>query len=652
MENMKKNNFIYLKLCSIIISVIIFLCGNVVNADSSSTAYDIGEYTIDATVMKNGNLHIVEKIIFDFKEKANGVYRDILYKYKYNNQKDDMNPSSSRYQAQDIENIKVYRTDESFSNDFELKKINERSALNGMDNVYSISQITEDGYLKRIKIYEPSISGSKKYLKIEYDVVTPTVLYNDAGEIYWNFVGGNWDCLIENLKINIDFEQEYNGENIKFYPHGYTNITNIENSNGKLSFFIEKLKAGTAVDARVVFSSIYLDKAKNKYDTSYDYITLEKIEKTMNFGKTRNSISKLLTYVIIIITIVYFILLIIKSIKISSKGKKSKPEYYTEPLNNLNLSVYTKINSDSIINPNLFMATVLDLQNKKAITMDAQKKLKVSFDGIKYNYYLTINKDFDFKKLSEYELLIINYLFNERASQNVNFNNFKEQTIELNEKLKKLSKNYYESRKFQSVCYNYDKKISKVVYTETDSGLKEFSAFWLIFLFVISIINVFVISPLNFNLKIENATIYILIGFFITIIAVSLTFVKSLKEEYYEEYNKLVGLKKYLLEYSLIKDRYPIEIALWDRYLVFASLFGIAKKVAKEFKEELIANGYDEDYIYMNYPLIGMSMYNSNFSSYVSTSTGSSSSGGFSGGGSGGGGRWWWPEEALSKSRI
>ena len=107
------------------------------------------------------------------------------------------------------------------------------------------------------------------------------------------------------------------------------------------------------------------------------------------------------------------------------------------------------------------------------------------------------------------------------------------------------------------------------------------------------------------------------------------------KEEYLEDYKQIVGLKRYLKDYSKIKDRYPMEIALWDDYLVFAALFGIADKVSKEIKEELVKQGYDDNYIYMTYPMICMSHESQSVTGYVSNYTGTSS-GGYSGGGSGG----------------
>ena len=108
-------------------------------------------------------------------------------------------------------------------------------------------------------------------------------------------------------------------------------------------------------------------------------------------------------------------------------------------------------------------------------------------------------------------------------------------------------------------------------------------------------------------------------------------------DQYAQEQKEVLGLWKYLKDYSLIKDRYPIEISIWNEYLVFASLFGIADKVAKEFKEELIKAGYSDDKIYLTYPVLCMSSYSSSFATSINSSTG------YSGSGSGGGGgrrRW------------
>lgn len=112
-----------------------------------------------------------------------------------------------------------------------------------------------------------------------------------------------------------------------------------------------------------------------------------------------------------------------------------------------------------------------------------------------------------------------------------------------------------------------------------------------------------------------------------------------------EDINQVKGLKNFLNEFTNIKDREAIEVMLYDEYLMFASIFGIADKVAKQFKElypDYIQN-YDFDYddviFISNFSSTGVnaaSQARSRAESYSSGGGGFSSSGG--GGGSFGGG--------------
>ena len=59
---------------------------------------------------------------------------------------------------------------------------------------------------------------------------------------------------------------------------------------------------------------------------------------------------------------------------------------------------------------------------------------------------------------------------------------------------------------------------------------------------------------------------------------------KVMDDVIYNDSVQLYGLKKYLQEFSNMKDKEAIEVQLWDEYLMFAYLFGMADKVAKQFK--------------------------------------------------------------------
>ena len=112
-----------------------------------------------------------------------------------------------------------------------------------------------------------------------------------------------------------------------------------------------------------------------------------------------------------------------------------------------------------------------------------------------------------------------------------------------------------------------------------------------------------------------------------------------------EEAFKLKGLKNYLTDYTKIDDRGAIEVELFEEYLMYAQIFGIAKKVRKEFERlypDMIAQtsirSYDDlDYIwYMSNRTLSRA-HTAKSAAEVRASSYSSGGGGFSSGGGGGG---------------
>lgn len=142
---------------------------------------------------------------------------------------------------------------------------------------------------------------------------------------------------------------------------------------------------------------------------------------------------------------------------------------------------------------------------------------------------------------------------------------------------------------------------------------------------------------------------------------ISVNTVKSFKLLSHKEYSagdklkeqaiQLTGFKKYLDDYTLISDREAIEVHLFEEYLIYAQMLGIAQKVAKQFKdlypeivEQSSFNSYNDIlfiYSYLNSGISAANTAKSRAESYSSGGGGFSSGGGgggsFGGGGGGGG---------------
>ena len=108
--------------------------------------------------------------------------------------------------------------------------------------------------------------------------------------------------------------------------------------------------------------------------------------------------------------------------------------------------------------------------------------------------------------------------------------------------------------------------------------------------------------------------------------------------EMLDEAKKMKGLKEFLLEFSLIDKKEAIEVHLWEEYLMYAQIFGIADKVAAQFKKlypDVITDYSYDDVVFINH--ISYSGMTSAHTAKSRAESYSSGGGGFSSGGGGGG---------------
>lgn len=115
----------------------------------------------------------------------------------------------------------------------------------------------------------------------------------------------------------------------------------------------------------------------------------------------------------------------------------------------------------------------------------------------------------------------------------------------------------------------------------------------------------------------------------------------------FEYVQDIINFKKFLKDFTKIAEREPQEVELWDDYLIFATLFGIADQVAKQMRKinptfEEHSSVMDNDYVLTQSAIHTFSSIYDSSRLAAEGKGGSSSSGGgggYSGGGSGGGSR-------------
>ena len=117
---------------------------------------------------------------------------------------------------------------------------------------------------------------------------------------------------------------------------------------------------------------------------------------------------------------------------------------------------------------------------------------------------------------------------------------------------------------------------------------------------------------------------------------------KQVMDDYiYHDSQELYGLKLFLKEFSDMKNKEAIEVKLWDEYLMFAYLFGMAEKVAKQFKDlypEIVAEMEAKNIDYGTFVYINNLSTKTVHAASAARSAAESYSGGGGGFSSGGGG--------------
>lgn len=486
--------------------------------------------------------------------------------------------------------------------------------------------------------------------KISYKIIDAVKNYNDCSEFYWQFISTDSEIPANKVTGIIKLPNKVtNLEELRVWAHGPLNGNVKKDSNDTVSFEVEDLEENTMLEARVVTPRLVFggnSNTSNQYklqsilDQEQEWAD-EANRKREEIQRRQENVRKAMIIGSIIFNVIGLVLAVIIAKKVFKYHKqlqetpKIKPEqeleYYRDIDGNETPAeaafIYYFKNTGMQYNMSkVISATMLDLCMKKYIEFEVVPNKK--------NQIKVILKKDSLEGLSKDEKLIYELL---QKVANKETNSFT---------MKEFEK--YASRHSSSVLGTFSKieTIAKNLQEENGNYSKDLitqSNSWstkgvgYVFLAILSVISMW--------LLIIPAIVAAVYSFKIG------ARYNTLTQKGVNRKEELQGLKKYMEEFSMIDEKTVPELVLWEKYLVYATVFGIADKVLKQLKVVYpqITDGELTGYTYMYL------MYSNNFNtsflntlnSSVSTSyhsatnysSGSGGGGGFSaGGGFGGGG--------------
>lgn len=559
----------------VLVAIICFLCIPVVTLAAD---YDIEHFYIDATLKVNGDMDVSELIVLN--GTFNGYERDIIYQSSYTN-----------YNASNIENLSVsakHVNKVSFETFYEYFDTFSQVtyANNGDMGKYILSSLN-DGI--RLRMYYSTDNESTAFL-IKYTLKDVGILHSDVVEYYWNFIGNGFEDDIRDLQIRVNYPSKMNKDDFSWWFHGpltgNSDIVNVNSAYTSVLASVKKVSAYEAVDFRTIvpkdgfnellFKKIDNEEVKTSIIEHEDEIVAKDLEKIKK--------NKTLFYTFEGLSVIYYIILIIVWIYVYKKYDKERTpkfnlEYNREFIDDYNVEVIDYL-MNSNITPNAMSASIMNLIYKKNIKAE---KILEEKDGYKFTL---LNRD----NLNETENYLVDFLF-DRVGTNNEFTT---------SKLKKYAKSTQTCDRFMS---SYTKWKNKVIedgknqnFFDKLPGRFGYGFFMLLAAFLIYLFGVIVFH-------VEFFLIHTLI-FAAIIFIVYIGTIKRKSEKGIEDYTKWKAFKKFLNDFGTFDTKELPEIILWERYLVYATIFGLADKVEKamnvKIKELDVSNMYGNNYIFIN----------------------------------------------------
>ena len=500
-----------------------------------------------------------------------------------------------------------------------------------------------------------------KIYRIKYIILDAVKTYNDCSEFYWQFIGSTNAIPAKKVSGKITLPSSISDKlDLRAWAHGPLN-GNVEiTSNKSVSFEVSDLPAKRMVELRVVTSNYIFSQNNNIYEIECLDTILSEEEGWANEANKKRQMNARIFYIaagLSGLVGLYFIIKIVKYSKILKTLKASRqkgeiqyfrdiPDEKATPAQAAFLYYFDKETAFKGNISKIVSAIILDLALKKAIYFEEGKKEEI---------FILINeeaKNYDFKsdERNIYELLEDVKVYIDKKNKNKEeISKISMKDIEAyakhNDKkfLSKIEGLEVDVKREQKNNGNYDIKLVKEAESwSTKSILYYTLPFCMVALIAFLPLISFIILPV--------IILGIVCGIICTKIAKN---ARRLTEKGQEEQIKWKGLKRYMEEFSLLNEREVPELVLWEKYLVFATAFGIADKVIKQLKVKypqitdetyMTNNGYI--YIHMaNRININRTIdsgiqraYNSGINAraertYSNYSSGSGFGGGFSGGG-------------------
>ncbi|MCD6363961.1 MAG: DUF2207 domain-containing protein [Synergistetes bacterium] len=399
-----------------------------------------------------------------------------------------------------------------------------------------------------------------------YELSGAVKLFKDIAEFFPKFWGEGWPKPVKTLIAQVSFPAKE--LEITYWVHPKDFLKSVKMSEGKIILRFENIPPHQFIEARFIVPKTLFDK-NAKFAKKFGYPALAKIKDIERTYKIRELLIRYFSILILVSAFLIPLFIYFKwgrEPKVSYHAPYEHEPPYPEPPSFVNAIMMGKIGVPTLEG---FVASVLELIRKGFIKMETRGKNDI---------IIKLNDVSSKGKLNRPEEEILKFL---REYLNKGERSWKELT-----KIWKGSASFREFFDEWKGIVSWELKPERFF---TDTGSRLMKAYGIIALMagIISIVMILFGVNRMFHPTAWNLMIVCLGGLSLSGL-ISLLLPEQVGGRWTSfgrsYYMKWKAFKRFLSDFSLLKLHPPSSIAIWDKYLVYATALGVAEKTWKAMK--------------------------------------------------------------------
>lgn len=456
-----------------------------------------------------------------------------------------------------------------------------------------------------------------KRFAVSYNVHNAVLKHRDAAELYYQFIGKEWEVGRDQVRVVVRLPHGAELDQVRAWGYGPSHGTVSINSPTEVAFAVENLPARTFLEGRIVFpNSLVPLGTRTTNESIYERLQgeAERAEQKRRMKALDPYLAGGVAAAVILLLVWFYYSQIKRDASFNERYYKILPGTY--PPAELAVLFHRMVQGKE------FTATLLDLARRGLLTIS-------EIEG-EEDYLLKLEQadPRELAKLRSYERMLLEKVFAQGQTREVRLEEFKKRAEQDRKGFEKFWQEWTEAVKKSAERHNFfDKEAKRLWWLLVPSLALTFAA---------------VVTG------ILGLTITTVVCVILGLAAVMFVATAAMRYSPYgqEQYAKWKAFRRYLRDFSRVGEARVGSLGIWEEYLPYAVVLGIAERMLKQL--ELKFPNLEQDgylfghgwFIYYHpHGFRRMSNMTSTLESSLNSAVlppGSGTGGGFSGGGGGG----------------